>query len=168
MVPKKSQFSPKVPIFAFVELFWGRSQIPNPVLKRLLLCLSNLSFLPGLLRLHPGWEVNTRTNEIFWSMCDMYACIICDVHFWTSCFHYWRHGFSGLNYLHCISFLSKLFRSLEVSNGPKEVLKWSPKSPTFTILCPKHMKWGISCGRTIQEASWHNRSDLFNFIAKGI
>ena len=35
MVPKKSQFSPKVPNFAFVELFWGRSQIPNPVLERL-------------------------------------------------------------------------------------------------------------------------------------
>ena len=35
MVPKKSQFSPKVPNFAFVELFRGRSQIPNPVLQRL-------------------------------------------------------------------------------------------------------------------------------------
>ena len=36
MVPKKSQFSPRVPNFAFVELFLGRSQIPNPVLERLL------------------------------------------------------------------------------------------------------------------------------------
>ena len=40
MVPKKSQFSPKVPDVAFVELFWGRSQIPNPVLKRLLISLT--------------------------------------------------------------------------------------------------------------------------------
>ena len=35
MVPKKSRFSPKVLNFAFVVLFWGRSQIPNPVLERL-------------------------------------------------------------------------------------------------------------------------------------
>ena len=35
MVPKKSHFSPKVSNFAFVELFSGRSQIPNPVLERL-------------------------------------------------------------------------------------------------------------------------------------
>ena len=35
MVPKKSQFSPKVQNFAFVELFRGRSQIPNPVLEGL-------------------------------------------------------------------------------------------------------------------------------------
>ena len=35
MVPKKSQFSSKGQNFALVKLFRGRSQIPNPVLKRL-------------------------------------------------------------------------------------------------------------------------------------
>ena len=35
MVPEKSQISPKVPNFAFVELFQGRSQIQNPVLEGL-------------------------------------------------------------------------------------------------------------------------------------
>ena len=35
IVPKKSQFSRKVPNFALVKLFRGRSQIPNPVLERL-------------------------------------------------------------------------------------------------------------------------------------
>ena len=35
MVPKKSHFCPKGPNFAFVVTFWGKSQIPNPVLQRL-------------------------------------------------------------------------------------------------------------------------------------
>ena len=50
MVPKKSQFSPKGPNFALVKLFRGRSQIPNPVLERLLLnfgCISSLAKMPA-------------------------------------------------------------------------------------------------------------------------
>ena len=40
MVPKKSRFCPKVPNFAFVASFRAKSQIPNPVSERLLLCPS--------------------------------------------------------------------------------------------------------------------------------
>ena len=60
MVPKKSQFSPKVPNFAFVELFRGRSQIPNPVLERLTVAIS-LNFLTCALSM---WDTQVDSDSL--------------------------------------------------------------------------------------------------------
>ena len=50
MVPKRSQFCPKVPNFAFVVSFRAKSQIPNPVSERL---------TPAKLWRH--WEIHNLT-----------------------------------------------------------------------------------------------------------
>ena len=59
MVPKKSQFSPKGLNFAFVVLFRGRSQIPNPVLERLAMV-----FL-----LVQGDQANDASHKVLLPMC---------------------------------------------------------------------------------------------------
>ena len=66
MVPKKSQFSPKVPNFAFVELFWGRSQIPNPVLECLIIHSSEKKRLLPTTSPSSAWlEFRTLVTSVF-------------------------------------------------------------------------------------------------------